>query len=133
MQQLIDGIVQLYKHWKKEEPLEIEVLPQSGSDRRYFRLHTDETNTLIATFGLNVKENETFLYFADHFHRKDLPVPEIFTVNEDKTIYIQEDFGNVSLLNILEAKGYVPQVYQLFKESLNQLARLQVLGDKDID
>jgi aminoglycoside/choline kinase family phosphotransferase len=133
MQQLIDGIVQLYKSWKGEEPLEIDVLPQSGSDRRYFRLHIANSDTLIATFGNNIKENEAFIYFANHFYSKDLPVPEIFKINEDRDIYLQEDFGDVSLLNILEKKGYVPEVYQLFKQSLAQLARLQVLGDKDID
>jgi aminoglycoside/choline kinase family phosphotransferase len=132
MQQLIDGIVQLYKEWKGTEPSEIDVLPQSGSDRRYFRLHS-AGDSLIATYGNNVKENEAFIYFAHHFHRKGLNVPEIYAVNEDRTMYIQEDVGTVSLLDILEEKGYVPEIYQLFKESLHQLARLQVLGDKDFD
>ena len=62
MQQLIDGIVQLYKLWKGLEPLEIDVLPQSGSDRRYFRLHQQEGQTLIATFGNNIKENKSFFF-----------------------------------------------------------------------
>lgn len=132
MQRLIDGIVQLYKDWTGQEPIEIDVLPQSGSDRRYFRLHTTK-GTLIATFGNNIKENESFIYFAKHFYQKGLPVPRLFTISEDKTFYIQEDFGDVSLLNILEEKGYLPEVYQLFKESLTQLASLQILGDKEID
>jgi aminoglycoside/choline kinase family phosphotransferase len=125
--------VQLYKSWKNAEPLEIDVLPQSGSDRRYFRIHTAPGATLIATFGNNIKENEAFIYFANHFRNKDLPVPQIFTINNDRTIYIQEDFGDVSLLGILEETGYTPQLYQLFKESLNELARLQISGDKDVD
>src|SRR5215203_1247685 len=133
MQQLIDGIVQLYKLWKGIDPLEIDVLPQSGSDRRYFRLHQQKGRTLIATFGNNIKENDSFLYFARHFHNKGLPVPEIFAVSEDQLYYIQEDFGDVSLLSILEEKGFVPEAYQLFKESINQLARLQVSGDKELD
>ena len=133
MQQLIEGIAELYKQWTGKEPSGIDVLPQSGSDRRYFRLHIDDNNTLIATFGSNIKENEAFIYFAHHFYQKDLPVPEIFAVSEDRTFYIQEDFGDISLLNLLEEKGYIPHVYQLFKESLYQLARLQVLGDKDFD
>src|SRR5215203_5977069 len=133
MQQLIDGIVQLYKLWKGIEPSEIDVLPHSGSDRRYFRLHQQKGRTLIATFGNNIKENESFLYFARHFHNKGLPVPEIFAVSEDQLYYIQEDFGDVSLLSILEEKGFVPEAYQLFKESINQLARLQVSGDKELD
>ena len=133
MQQLIEGIVQLYQSWKNEDPLEIDVLPQSGSDRRYFRIHTSQNNTLIATFGNNIKENEAFIYFATHFRKKGLPVPEIFAVSDDRTIYLQEDFGNVALLSILEEKGYTTEVYQLFKESLHQLARLQISGDKDVN
>jgi RNase adapter protein RapZ len=133
MQQLIDGIVNLYKSWKAEEPLGVDVLPQSGSDRRYFRIHASASKTFIATFGANIKENKTFIYFADHFYQKELPVPQIFAVSEDKTSYIQDDFGDISLLNILEEKGYTPEVYSLFKLSLTQLARLQVLGDQQLD
>ena len=54
-------------------------------------------------------------------------------VNYDKNIYLQEDFGDVSLLNILEKKGYTPEVYSLFKKSLHELARLQVLGDEGMN
>ena len=92
MQQLIDGIVNLYKSWKAEEPSGVDVLPQSGSDRRYFRIHTSKGETYIATFGANIKENETFVYFTEHFRKKALPVPQIFAISEDKTSYIQEDF-----------------------------------------
>jgi hypothetical protein len=39
MQKLIDSISSLYKQWKGTDPVTIDVLPQSGSERRYFRLH----------------------------------------------------------------------------------------------
>ncbi|MGZ3975540.1 MAG: RapZ C-terminal domain-containing protein, partial [Flavisolibacter sp.] len=83
--------------------------------------------------GLNVPENEAFIYFADHFRRKRLHVPEILAVSYDKTIYLQEDFGKVSLLNVLESKGFTQEVYELFKESLKQLADLQVIGDEGLN
>lgn len=133
MQEIINSVSQLYKSWSKKEPAQADVLPQSGSDRRYFRLYDEKGKTIIATHGLNVPENEAFIYFADHFRKKHLQVPEILAVSYDKTIYLQEDFGNTSLLNILESKGLVPQVYDLFKESLHQLARLQVRGDEGLN
>ena len=129
MQEMINAVSQLYKSWTGKEPAQVDVLPQSGSDRRYFRLHNEDGKTFIATNGLNIPENEAFIYFADHFRKKHLQVPEILAVNYDKTVYLQEDFGNISLLNILESKGFIQEVYALFKESLHQLARLQVLGD----
>ena len=133
MQEMINAVSQLYKSWAGKEPAQVDTLPQSGSDRRYFRLYNDEGETFIATHGLNVPENEAFIYFADHFRIKRLHVPEILAVSYDKTIYLQEDFGNVSLLNILEKKGFTTEVYGLFKESLNQLARLQVIGDEGLN
>ncbi len=133
MQEMINAVSQLYKSWAGKEPVQVDVLPQSGSDRRYFRLYNDDGKTFIATHGLNVPENEAFIYFADHFKKKRLHVPEILAVSYDKTIYLQEDLGNVSLLNVLETKGLVQEVYDLFKESLHQLARLQVLGDEGLN
>ena len=133
MQEIINAVSQLYKSWTGKEPAQVDILPQSGSDRRYFRLHNDDGKTLIGTYGLNVPENEAFIYFADHFRKKRLHVPEIFAVSYDKTVYLQQDFGNISLLNILESKGLTQEVYDLFKESLDQLAKLQVLGDEELD
>ena len=133
MLDMINTVSQLYKSWAGKEPSQVDVLPQSGSDRRYFRLYSEEGKSFIGTHGLNVPENEAFIYFAGHFLRKHLHVPEIFAVSYDKTVYLQQDFGNVSLLNILESKGLTQEVYDLFKESLHQLARLQVLGDEGLN
>src|SRR6202165_640122 len=133
MQQLIDAVSQLYGEWAGKAPAQVDVLAQSGSDRRYFRLHDEAGATVIATHGLNVPENEAFLYFARHFRQKDLHVPQILAVSAGRVAYLQEDFGNTSLLNLLEEKGLCDEVYQLFRESLHQLARLQVLGDEGLD
>ncbi len=90
-------------------------------------------SSVIGTYGANIKENETFIYFSHNFHQKKLAVPEILAVSEDREYYLQEDFGNTSLLNKLESDGFTPSVYDLFKKSLQSLARLQVLGDEDLD
>jgi hypothetical protein len=47
---------------------ELTKLPQSGSDRIYFRIN-DLDMTYIATFGLNIKENKTFVNFSRHFQK----------------------------------------------------------------
>jgi len=133
MQLLIDEVAKLYKDWCGKQPASVDVLPQSGSDRRYFRLHGEDGKTVIATHGLNIPENEVFIYFSDHFIEKKINAPKILAVSDDRTIYLQNDLGDVSLLNILEEKGFTDEVYDLFKESLHQLARLQVLGDEGMN
>ncbi len=132
MQHLVESIGALYKQWRNAGALSIDVLPQSGSERRYFRLH-DKDGTVIGTYGANIKENETFIYFSNHFKEKNLAVPKILAVSDDKMFYLQEDFGNVSLLDHLESKGFTDEVYGLFKKSLETLAHLQVKGDEGLD
>lgn len=132
MQSIIESIKDLYASWSGQPCDRIEVLPQSGSDRRYFRIHTG-SDTYIATYGNNVPENETFIYFSRHFRERELPVPRILAINEDRTIYLQEDFGDISLLNRLEGEGLCDTVYGLFRNSLHQLALLQVRGHEGLD
>jgi aminoglycoside/choline kinase family phosphotransferase len=132
MQPIIDAIAELYHQWAGEKVKSIDVLPQSGSDRRYFRIYTSK-GSYIATFGHNVPENDAFIYFSKHFGERQLPVPEIFAINEDRTIYIQQDFGDVSLLNRLEEEGLTDNIYTLFRNSLHELALLQVKGHEDLD
>jgi aminoglycoside/choline kinase family phosphotransferase len=132
MHQIIEGIRELYRNWKGEEVQSLDVLPQSGSERRYFRLHGAD-KTVIGTYGANTRENETFIYFSGHFLEKGIKAANILAVSDDKTCYLQEDFGDISLLNQLEQKGYSPEVYELFKNSLKELAFLQVKGDDDLD
>jgi aminoglycoside/choline kinase family phosphotransferase len=136
---LIDAVKNLYTQWKGTEPLAIDVLPISGSERRYFRLHAcppdgrEKKGSIIGTYGANIKENESFIYFSEHFHKKNLAVPEIYAVSNDRKYYLQQDFGDTSLLNCLEADGFTQPVYDLFKKSLGALASLQINGDKGLD
>ena len=128
----IESIKDLYQSWSGQPCDQVDILPQSGSDRRYFRIHSDK-GTFIATYGNNIPENDTFIYFSNHFKERKLPVPTILAVSEDKTLYLQEDFGDISLLNRLEEKGLHDEVYQLFRNSLHQLALLQVKGHEGLD
>lgn len=132
MQHLIDSISALYTNWKGKAPVSVDMLPQSGSERRYFRLHGN-SSSVIGTYGANIPENNAFIYFSRHFKKINLAVPEIFAISDDCAFYLQEDFGEVSLLNHLEEKKFSVEVYELFKNSLTELARLQIKGDEGLD
>jgi aminoglycoside/choline kinase family phosphotransferase len=132
MQHQLESIRALYQQWKGEDPVSADLLPQSGSERRYFRLHGN-SGSVIGTYGANIKENETFIYFSRHFCQSGLCVPEILAVSEDGQYYLQQDFGDVSLLNRLEAEGFTPDIYALFRQSLLSLAELQVKGHQGLD
>ncbi len=132
MQSVAEEIKNLFQSYSTSPVISVEKLPQSGSDRIYFRVAT-EHDSYIATFNKNVKENLTFFNFSLHFKKKNCPVPEIYSVNSKQTIYIQEDFGNDSLLTKLEEYGHNDYTYHLIKQSLKSLAWLQINGDKNLD
>ncbi len=132
MEAVIEIIGQLCNTQLAIHPDRIEKIPQSGSDRVYYRIYAGD-KTYIATYNINAKETQTFIYFSKHFKQAGLPVPEIYGVNDADTLYIQEDLGTDSLLNKLEALGHGDAAYQLFQQSLVQLARMQVLGNAGLN
>jgi aminoglycoside/choline kinase family phosphotransferase len=117
MQTIIDNIRQLFTTHSQEPVTDLEKLPQSGSNRMYFRIRTAD-RSYIATYNDNMRENRTFIEFSRHFRQQGCPVPEIYWVNEAYTVYLQEDFGDISLLNELERQGHNDQLYALFRQSL---------------
>jgi len=132
MDNINEEITALFATYRKERVVSVKKIPQSGSIRIYYRVHTDK-QTFIATYGINIKENESFIRFSRQFKSKGCPVPEIYAVNEAGTLYIQEDFGDISLLNKLEEHGYTDYVFGLFQQSLKNLAQLQIRGDDGLD
>lgn len=131
MEQILEQISVLYKEHFGKAPLQIDKIPQSGSDRIYFRVTGKQQ--CIATWNRNVRENQTFIRFSRHFQAAGCPVPVVYAVNKEETVYLQEDFGNTSLLNELEQKGYTDEVYHLFQQSLKQLAHLQIKGHQNFN
>jgi len=132
MEVVLEGIESLFQQWKGDASDRIEKLPQSGSDRIYFRIYSGN-ETFIATYNNNLQENRTFINFTLHFRQKNLPVPEILAISDDTSIYIQQDLGTESLLDKLTQHGHNDYVYGLFRKSLQQLARIQILGDKGLN
>jgi aminoglycoside/choline kinase family phosphotransferase len=132
MNAVIDNIKALFATYSSDPITGIEKIPQSGSNRMYFRVLT-AGDSYIATYNDNIRENRTFVYYSRHFRQQGCPVPEIYCVNESYTLYLQEDFGDKSLLAELEQQGHNDESYAFFRKSLEALAKLQIRGDEGLD
>ena len=131
MQQHTESITDLFFATYGQKPDLVYKLPQSGSDRIYYRVNG--ARSCIATVNHHVRENQTFIRFTRHFKEHGIPVPEILAVSEDERIYFQEDLGDVSLLNQLEKNGHTDEVYRLFQSALRHLAHMQIIGHEQFN
>ena len=126
---------ELYKQHVGSEPQNIEELPASGSNRRYFRLSGEQS--IIGVLGECKEENEAFLYMDRHFHDKGLNVPKVLAQAPDSMAYIQEDLGDLSLFKAIE-KGRQTRVFsddekQLLIKTIRQLCQFQFAGADGMD
>jgi aminoglycoside/choline kinase family phosphotransferase len=127
---------ELFKQYTGRKCLSCEELPQSGSNRRYFRLKA-EGISLIGAMGTSVEENKAFVSLANHFKDVGLNVPEVYTVSSDKVYYLQEDLGTVSLFDAIASgrqKGsYSAKEVALLKKTMALLPKFQFEGGRDMD
>lgn len=128
---------ELFVQYKHSAPKNIEELPSSGSNRRYFRLTADDDSTIIGVMGTSEDENIAFVKIAEHFLRQGLPVPEVYGMSEDKKFYIQQDLGDNILFKMTE-KGrtcgsFNEEEREMLRKTMAKLPALQFLGAEGLD
>ena len=111
--------------------IKIVPLPQSGSDRKYFRIFIG-TKSIIGAFNANFEENEAFIGFTKHFISKGLPVPEIYGYLPEKFVYFLQDLGDNNLYTWLHKKPDIShfdsETKDLYRKILDKLILFQTIG-----
>ncbi|MEJ7672694.1 MAG: hypothetical protein WKF59_08270 [Chitinophagaceae bacterium] len=75
MNTVAEDIKEVFLSYKNIPVNSVEKLPQSGGDRIYFRIRSNGVS-YIATYNYNIKENDTFLKFTEHFKNVMLLYPK---------------------------------------------------------
>jgi len=115
-----------------EKSTEFVTLAQSGSARVNF-LAQNKIGKYIITYNENITENESFLYFSELFSELNLNTPKIFSVSDDRKMYIQEFLGEKTFSEIITEEGLSENVHTLVKQTLRQLFELQEKTSGKID
>lgn len=58
------NLARLFNTWAGTDPTNVVRLPQSGSNRAYYRLSAADGRTAIGVWGENKRENAAFLSFS---------------------------------------------------------------------
>lgn len=127
----IDIVSAGYKELFGDSDIQTAPLPQSGSDRKYFRIIAG-SKSVIGAHNPNLEENEAFIGFTKHFISRGLPVPEIFGYLPDKFIYYLQDLGDMNLFTWLQQKhtgaGFDIEAEDFYQKILDNLINFQIKG-----
>ena len=128
----------LFKKYCGASPIGIAPLPGAGSNRKYYRITAPDNTTVIGVVGTSRDENHAFVYLANHFTQRQLPVPRVLAVDDDGMRYLQQDLGNTSLFDALkggrEAGGrYNLKEQKLLVDTIRMLPNFQIRGARGLD
>lgn len=127
---------ELYQMQFGDMPESITPMPQGGSDRKYYRL-VGPNHSAIGAYNPDIDENKAFFYLTQHFSSLHLPVPSLYRVSKDESVYLLSDLGDETLYQLLICNLWgsksAQRVIDLSKKTLALLARVQVEGAKSLD
>lgn len=134
----MEKLIDLYKKWAGEEPADVIKLAGQGSNRQYFRIIGHDGDTVIGVIGTSRDEDHAFVYLAQHFQLRQLPVPQILAVSDDELCYLQTDLGGTSLFDAIkggrDAGGrYNQKEKELLKKTIRELPNIQIRGARGLD
>lgn len=119
-------------------PTSVQTLHPHASERRMYRL-TSSSGSLVGVVNASRAENESFVALARHFRRCGLPVPAIHAYKPELGIYLEDDLGDQTLLNLLEAsrsrcaQPFPADAAELYRTALEILPRFQIEAAATLD
>jgi len=127
----------LYYNYYGIKPVSIIPLKSDGSDRQIFRIFEQSSDTKIGIIGNNREENEAFINYSRHFKNFRLNVPEIYTLDLDQGVYIEEDLGDDTLfiwmMNIRAQHGFTDEIKTMYEKVIRELPEFQIRAGRSID
>ena len=129
----MNKLKQLYNKVFNDEPKQIIPLNAAGSNRRYFRILSNNVNldSVIGVVGTSEEENRAFYNLSIAFAARKLTVPNVYAIDDDGMRYLQQDLGDRSLYDVLSEGRNKGGQYDDFEKMLislvmTELPRLQM-------
>ena len=135
-----ERINELFRSHFGSDPEAVLELAGDGSSRRYTRIRGPDGVTAIGGIGPDHEENRAFLSYSASLRGVGLPVPEIYAADEDAGVWIEEDLGDTTLFDAIEAarsggstEGFPELLIPAYERVLEWLPRFQLEGHEAVD
>jgi aminoglycoside/choline kinase family phosphotransferase len=135
MKDIPSNLREIFQKWSGEPCQEIIPLPDSGSERKYWRLKGRSAKA-IGVYHPVKEESRAFLAFTGHFLKKGQKVPQIYNTDLVRNIYLMQDLGDTTLFSLVNSRqetGLPVKLFSYYENALEELVKFQVLAGKDLD
>lgn len=120
---------------RSEKLEEVDKLTGDASTRRYYRIFTNKNSYVVCLDNpfLDEMEKHPFLSVQAFLAKSGVKVPEIIDHNLPKGYSLQEDLGNVTLLQYLSKINSNEDEYKIYKIIIDQLLELHRIPPKTVN
>jgi aminoglycoside/choline kinase family phosphotransferase len=129
-------IAGLFEDWSGEKVQSLAPLPESGSYRRYYRI-SGETKKVLGAFNTDLRENDAFLYLAGQLKKTGNRVPDVYTSDKERGIYLLQDLGDKTLLDLIQQQRqgnpFSRKVTDAYRHVIEAMPGLQIRSVKGMD
>ncbi len=131
-----EGLKELFVTRFGAPPEGVTPLPGDGSARKLVRL-SGKGRSVIGAFGPDARENKAFLSFSRHFRAAGLPVPEIYAEDLERGLYLEQDLGDVTLFEFLNARRsadrFPDEALAAYRKVVRRLPEFQRRAGRTVD
>lgn len=119
--------------------VQIESLSPDGSLRRFCRMIGKDGSRVIAVAppagdSTGLREASSAWKIGCHLFAGGIPVPELYSFDEQNGLLVCEDLGDVRLHDLLLQQGNSSElIVDLYRQTVVRLARMQVRGRENFD
>ncbi|MBA4323447.1 MAG: aminoglycoside phosphotransferase, partial [Odoribacter sp.] len=117
--------------------VKISELKGDGSDRRWFRLTSQNNSVILADHGirktLSINETDSFIAIGKHLNGIGLPVPGIILHDSFSGLVFLEDLGDTNLQTVIMNSENRNEILSWYKQAIGLLAELSLNGAKGFD
>ena len=132
----IELLSQMFTRFTGEKVETTDMLPPSGSYRKYVRF-TANGKSALGVYNSDRKENEAFIGFSEHFFKQGLKVGQVFDQDLDNDIYLVEDLGNTTLFDFLQSNriegDFTDNLMEIYKKTIEELVLFQLKGSEGLN
>lgn len=121
-------------NYKDHSITSIERLTGDASTRRYYRVFCDSKSYVVCLDNPSEKnEDNSFLRVQKYLKQKGVRVPHVHHTNISKGYILEEDLGDVTLLQHLSGIESKEVEFNLYKQVIDQLITLHQLESSEVE